>query len=597
MHLQVPLNIRPTLLAAAAILSLLAMPAFAADEPSGEPVAATDDAGGDAMANDPTTPRGAMRAFLVACRAGDFERAATHLDLSPVPKSARASEGPRLARRLKLVLDRELWVDLESMSADEAGHQDDGLPSRRDRVGTIETKDGPFEVTLDRLRDASGERHWAISARTVAEISDLYSQYGWGPLAEWLPDTFFHSEMFNVQLWQWLALLILLVVAYVLSWVVVRLGLVGVVKPLTARSETTLDDRLLELTAGPLRLAVAVVFFTGGMLVLGLSPPATRFFGSIEKVLFVLALTWLLIRLVDVFGQLTERKLVRDGQATALSLVPLGRKGLKLAVILLATLAALDSFGFDVTALIAGLGVGGLAIALAAQKTLENLFGGATLLADRAVRVGDFCRFGDRVGTVEEIGLRSTRVRTLDRTIVTVPNAEFSTLQLENFAERERIWFHPRLGLRYETTPDQLRYVLVEIRRMLYAHPKVDPDPARVRFVGFGDSSLDIDIHSYVHTREYTRYLEIAEDLNLRIMDIVAQAGTGFAFPSSTTYLAKDDGVDAERGAAAERAVAEWRERGELFLPEFPPSQIQKLSGQLPWPPEGTPGSGSKVGA
>jgi MscS family membrane protein len=200
------------------------------------------------------------------------------------------------------------------------------------------------------------------------------------------------------------------------------------------------------------------------------------------------------------------------------------------------------------------------------------------------------------VGTVEEIGLRSTRVRTLDRTLVTVPNAEFSTIQLENFAARDRIWYHPRLGLRYETTPDQLRFVLVELRRMLYSHPKIDPDPARVRFVGFGDSSLDLDIYAYVRTGDYNEYLEVAEDLNLRVMDIVAQAGTGFAFPSSTTYLAKDDGIDPERSASAEQAVAGWRERGELYLPAFPPEQIQELAGQLAWPPEGTPGAASQVG-
>ena len=273
-------------------------------------------------------------------------------------------------------------------------------------------------------------------------------------------------------------------------------------------------------------------------------------------VLFVVSVTWLLLRLVDVFGELAERRLLQRDQGNAISLVPLGRKGLKLTVVLLAGLAALDSSGFDITALIAGLGVGGLAVALAAQKTLENLFGGATLLADRPVQVGDFCRFGDRVGIVEEIGLRSTRVRTLDRTIVTVPNAEFSTLQLENFAKRDRIWYHPRLGLRYETTPDQLRYLLVEIRRMLYAHPKVDPDPARIRFVGFGDSSLDLDIYAYVRTHDYNEYLEIAEDLNLRIMDIVH--GPAPASPSRRAPRISRK-TKASIPSAARRRSRRWR--------------------------------------
>jgi MscS family membrane protein len=251
-------------------------------------------------------------------------------------------------------------------------------------------------------------------------------------------------------------------------------------------------------------------------------------------------------------------------------------------------LAGLDSFGFDVTALLAGLGIGGLAVALALQKTLENLFGGATLIADRPVQVGDFCRFGDKVGTVEEIGLRSTRVRTLDRTVVTIPNADFSTMQLENFARRDRIWYHPTLGLRYETTPEQLRYVLVEIRKLFYSHPRVDPEPARVRFTGFGAYSLDLEVFAYVRVTDYGEYLEVAEDLNLRIMDVVTQAGTGFAFPSQTLYVRPDPPPDAAAAASAEAEVARWRERRELPLPGFPPERLRELAGTLDYPPRGS---------
>ena len=152
-------------------------------------------------------------------------------------------------------------------------------------------------------------------------------------------------------------------------------------------------------------------------------------------------------------------------------------------------------------------------MALAAQKTVEHLFGGLTLIADQPVKVGDFCRFGDQVGTVERIGLRSTRVRTLDRTVVSVPNGDFAKLRLENFAERDRIWLRVMLGLRYETTPDQLRHVLVDLHELLYAHPRIDPDPARVRFVGFGAYTLDVEIYAYVRTADYNEFLAVREDL------------------------------------------------------------------------------------
>jgi MscS family membrane protein len=192
------------------------------------------------------------------------------------------------------------------------------------------------------------------------------------------------------------------------------------------------------------------------------------------------------------------------------------------------------------------------------------------------------------MGTIEEIGLRSTRVRTLDRTVIAIPNSEFAALQVENFARRDRVWFNARLGLRYETTPDQLRWILVEIRKLLYAHPRVDPDPARVRFVGFGQYSLDLEIFAYVTTPDFGEFLAIRQDIYLRIMDVVAASGTGFAFPSQTTYLGRDTGLDPARSRKAEADVQTWRERGELYLPEFPPETIASLRASLPYPPSAT---------
>jgi small-conductance mechanosensitive channel len=201
--------------------------------------------------------------------------------------------------------------------------------------------------------------------------------------------------------------------------------------------------------------------------------------------------------------------------------------------------------------IVAGLGIGGLAVALAAQKTVENLFGGLTLITDQPVRAGDFCRVGGWIGTVEDVGLRSTRIRTLDRTVVTIPNAAFAAMELENFARRDRIFFHPILNLRYETTPDQLRWLLVALKRLLVSHPMVSPEPARVRFVALGAHSLDLELFAYVRTTDFDEFLAVQEDLLLRIMDLVEESGTGFAFPSQTLYAAPDPGVDAERRVRA----------------------------------------------
>ena len=240
----------------------------------------------------------------------------------------------------------------------------------------------------------------------------------------------------------------------------------------------------------------------------------------------------------------------------------------------------------NLTAVLAGLGIGGIAVALAAQKTLENLLGGITIASDQPIRVGDFCRVGDYLGTVQVVGLRSTRIRTLDRTIVSIPNGQLAIMNLENFTLRDKIWFKHALNLRYETTTDQLRYILAEIREMLYKHPKVESVSARVRLIGFVGSAFNLEVFAYVLESSYETFLHIQEDLLLRIMDIVAASGSGFAFPSQTTYLAQDAGMDAGKAQEAVLKVRQWREKGELPFPDFSADTIAKMNNQLEYPPQ-----------
>jgi MscS family membrane protein len=200
-------------------------------------------------------------------------------------------------------------------------------------------------------------------------------------------------------------------------------------------------------------------------------------------------------------------------------------------------LIALHHFGVNPTAALAGLGVGGIAVALAAQKTLENVIAGISLIADQAVRVGDFLKLGDVIGTVEDVGLRSTRIRTPDRTVVSLPNGQIANMSLETFSVRDKFWFHPRLGLRFETTPVQLRSAMIGIRNMLREHSNVDSLSVRVRFLQFGASSLDLDISAYMSALDWNEFLQIQEELLLNVMDIVQTAGAEIALPSQTMYL------------------------------------------------------------
>lgn len=534
------------------------------------------------------TPRGTMQGYLHATREGDYERAMEYLELRRVPRADRATQGPRLARDLRTVLDQTLWVEPETLSDDPAGDRGDGLAPVLERVGTIRTSQGPVEVLLERVRGDNGELVWKIAASTVAQIPSLSREFGYGALGELLPAPLFEIRVLEVALWQWIGLLVLVLTAAALSWLIV-VGLTRMVAPLAARLAPHMHDRLLRAVTGPARLAVALAIFAPGMLGLGLAIPVREVLSGMVRALVIVTIAWVLLRVIDLLAVVARERLALAGRSSAIGMVPLGTKAMKVVLLTLTGLAMLQNLGINVTGILAGLGIGGLAVALAAQKTVENLFGGVSLVVDQPVRVGDFCRFGDRVGIVEEIGLRSTRVRTLDRTVVAIPNAEFSSLQLENFARRDKVWFSANLGLRYETTPDQLRWVLVEIRKLLYSHPRVDPDPARIRFVGFGAYSLDLEIFAYVKTTDFGEFLAIREDLYLRIMDIVAASGTGFAFPSQTTYLGRDTGLDAARSQKAEADVRAWREQGALYLPEFPPDKIASLSATLSYPPDGAP--------
>jgi len=558
-------------------------PAEASAAPQGEeaPAVPADDL-------DRGTPRGAAVGYLTACREGDYERAARYLDLRRIEPAAREARGPELARQLKVVLDRELWVPVDELSTDPRGDTEDGLAAHVERIGAVQGSRGPIDVDLARVRQ-NGTRLWLFSAATVARVPDLYELHGYGPLERYLPDPFFELRMLEVLLWQWVALLAIVVIAWLLSYLGAA-ALLAALRPMAARTETDLDDRLFDTPAPPVRLLLGIFVFWVGARALGLAVPVQELVGALSRAFVLVAITWLLMRLVNVAADVIQQRLEARGQEQAVPLVAPGRKTVKAIVFLIAFVAVLDNFGFNVTALVAGLGVGGIAVALAAQKSIENLFGGIMLYADRPVRVGQFCRFGDKVGTVEEIGMRSTRVRTLDRTIVTIPNAEFSSIQIENFARRDFIRLFAVLGLRYETTPEQLRHILVEIRRLLYAHPMVSNDPARIRFIGFGAYSLDLEIFAYVTTADWAEFLGVREDVFLRIMDLVEASGTGFAFPSQTLYIGKDDGLDGERARAAESEVKGWREQGELFLPDFSDEEIQRLGGGHPWPPEGAPG-------
>jgi MscS family membrane protein len=535
------------------------------------------------------TPRSMVLGFLEAARARNFDRAANYLDLRNLPEGLDERQGPQLARQLKIVLDRVLWIDMDSLSATPEGNADDGLPSARDRVGRLAGQARAYDILVQRVPHGDGVDIWKFAGATVADIPSLYGEFGYGRLESLFPPWFFDVQVLGIEVWFWVAL----VIAYCLAFPVAML-LTAALIALRRRIHPASAEEAATFLTGPLRFLIAVLLARGLMGLTGLSLVAQSV--AQAATLPVVASCWLGLRLLDLFTERVARRLETRGLVGAIILLKPAARLLKLVVILGAGLLWLDNLGYKVTTLLAGLSISGVAVALASQKSLENIFGAITLYGSQPVKVGDFCRAGGHLGTIEEIGLRATKIRTLERSVVTISNAEFVNLHLDNLSQRDRFWYHPTIRLRYGTTPDQIRYLLVEIRRMLYAHPRVLPDPAFARFNRFGEYSLDLEVFAYLATKDYFESLEIAEDLHLRIMDLVAAAGSELAIPAQIEYKAAGTTLDEDRARATEAQVKEWQERGALYLPNFPKEKIAELRSSLDYPPKGSPGGTATPG-
>jgi MscS family membrane protein len=201
-------------------------------------------------------------------------------------------------------------------------------------------------------------------------------------------------------------------------------------------------------------------------------------------------------------------------------------------------------------------GIGTLAVGFGAQKTIENLFGGVSILGDEVIRVGDVCKFGDRTGTVEDIGLRSTRVRTEERTLLAIPNGTVATINVENLSRRDKMLFKTVLGLHTDTSQEHVRTVLSEMRRVLNSNPKIESNSVRVRLIELTSSALNVELVCYILTQDFNEFAAVREDVLLEIMNLVEDSGASLA-SSQKLYLSPDPASSQPRGDAENK-----RERG-----------------------------------
>lgn len=316
--------------------------------------------------------------------------------------------------------------------------------------------------------------------------------------------------------------------------------IVARLRKLTEKTHTEIDDELVAAVERPVGFLIVLAGLHIALNILGLPKEPVdirRFFDIVLLLLVTIDMAWLFIRLADVLALFLQRAAQRTDSALDDQLVPLIRKSIKVAIAILAFVLVVQNMGYQITGLLAGLGIGGLAIALAAQSTLANLFGSITIILDRPFRVKDVVQGDGFTGAIEEIGLRSTRIRTFERTLVTVPNANLANMTVDNWSERPARRVRFVVGVTYETDAERMERALESIRAILAGHPDVESEGAFVKFTEFGGSSLDILVQCFTPKTDYVEYLTLREELNLAIMRALADLGLEVAFPTRTVYL------------------------------------------------------------
>lgn len=481
-----------------------------------------------------STPRGTVLGFLIAAGKGDNEIAAQYLHAREGSKTTA-----NLAAQLFVVLNRRLPARLNEISDRPEGIATSLLRPDLYLVGTV--NGASLDVTLERIDRKDTGPIWLFSRATLEGIPEIYEETHQVSIEDVFPAALVNNFLFGVPAYEWLFVFVGLPLSYFLTGVLNRL-LVPIVGWIFERFLRHASHAPKQVLPHPIRLLIVVVCIRWLLSAVGLSLMARQFWSTLATLISICSVVWLLILVNRGSERYVRFRSQSRNSSGAASVQRLLRRSIDLILVFVGFLVVLRHFGISPTAALAGLGVGGIAIALAAQKTLENVVGGISLILDEAVRVGDVLKIGEITGTVDDIGLRSIRIRTLDRTMLVIPNGQLANMNLEIISCRDKFWFHPVIALRYETTPAQISLMTESVRNLLMTGLHIDRETVRVRFLQMASFSLNIEVFAYVLAVDWNHFLRMQEELLQGIMAIAQQAGVQFAFPSQTTYLVTDPG-------------------------------------------------------
>jgi MscS family membrane protein len=479
---------------------------------------------------DRGTPLRSAEGFLTATDLSAFETAAEYLDLRNLRGASRELTGAQLARRFDVIVKRAKWADIDALVDDPAGRSNDNLPEYRDSIGIVLNDGKEIRLLMQKVPRGDGVSIWKISNATVALIPELYEAFGYPEFVEDLRRNLPAKSFLGYELFK---LVIVLAVSTLAYAVVFLLALI--IRRMLTNPDTPSHQQIFHFLILPFGIWVVLMAMNTAATSLGRGVTAEE----LQRLtpIPILITVWVLYAGMNLVRDIYSSNLADMGRPGAAVLLHPAVNALKLLVAIGGMLTYLDQLGINITTVLAGLGVGGIAVALALQKPMEDVFGAITLYSQQPVRVGDFCRIGNQTGTIEEIGLRTTRLRTLANTVIAIPNSQLANEPIDNISSRKKIWYRPILRLRYDTTPEQLQQVLDGIRELLSSHSRVLQDNHRVRFKEIADDALLIEVYAYLGTTNWAEYLEFAEELNIRILEIVARAGTSLSLPARTLHI------------------------------------------------------------
>jgi MscS family membrane protein len=504
------------------------------------------------------TPRGTVIGFIRAAQSENYGVAVQYFEA----RRASVERERELAQQLLAILNARFVGSLDSITNDPTGRQDGGPPADRVVVGGTRGLSESFPLYLVRKEDQRRAKVWLISQETLDQVPEVYDSLRFPQLEKRLPKFLVKTRPLEMPLWQWISIVLFVPVALLLGWLA---ALLLRLCSRTIRGALGLGAQPSEPLRrwGPGVVLGAVIIHYYFVYLIGASILYRQYYRTLLLILLAFAFYWAITHItywisLRMWNQLTSR-----GRYAERSLVSLIRRVLDVAIFFLIALLVFNNvLDWNLTAALAGLGIGGLAIGLGAQKTLENMMGGISILVDRAVLVGDACRIGDQRGIVEDIGLRSTKLRTEERTLVSIPNGTVATTILENFRLRDKILFRQTLRLRYDLAPDHVRYVLEQLRQVLLRHAKVEEVSARVRLLKLGEYAIEVEIYAYILVREYREFLAVQEELILQAMDVLESSGAAVALPTQTTMVTRDAWIDPQKAAAAQKAMEKSRDPG-----------------------------------